>query len=99
MSSKKRGHFCKGCGRFLPNEKFSGRGHRQHLCKECKKSGRLVSPEVTSAYDRNYHQLSKSIRNCMIVYMEGESFFFFEYQGSQYVIGDELSSEIYVYRN
>jgi len=29
------GHFCKGCGRTRPNEAFSGKGHRDHLCKEC----------------------------------------------------------------
>ena len=98
MRSKKRGHFCKGCGDFLPNEKFSGRGHREHLCKECKKAGISISTESNSDYDRNFHRLSKAVRNCMIVYKEYESFFLFEYQHSRYIIGDELSSEIYVYR-
>lgn len=36
---KRRGHYCKGCGTYKPNEKFSGKDHRQHLCKECKKRG------------------------------------------------------------
>lgn len=98
MRSKKRGHFCKGCRDFLPNEKFSGRGHREHLCKECKKAGILVSTESNSDYDRKFHLLSKAIRNCMIVYLEYESFFLFEYQNSRYIIRDDLSSEIYVYR-
>jgi hypothetical protein len=95
---KKRGHFCKGCGGFLHNEKFSGRGHREHLCKECKKAGKLVSTESNSDYNRNFHLLSKAIRNCMIVYMEYESFFLFEYQNSRYIIGDDLSSDLYVYQ-
>ncbi|MDQ1002735.1 hypothetical protein QFZ28_003135 [Neobacillus niacini] len=69
MRSKERGHFCKGCVDFLPNEKFSGRGHREHLCKECKKAGKLVSTESNSHYNRNFHLLSKAIRNCMIVYL------------------------------
>lgn len=77
MRSKKRGHYCNGCGDFLPNEKFSGRGHREHLCKECKKVCILISPESTSDYDRNYNRLSKAIRNCMLVYMEYGSFFLF----------------------
>lgn len=98
MKSKKRGHYCKGCGDFLPNEKFSGKGHREHLCKECKKAGILISTELNSGNDRNFHSLSKSIRNCMIVYIEDESFFLFEYQHSRYIIGDELSSEIYVFQ-
>ncbi|MCC3359113.1 hypothetical protein [Bacillus sp. REN16] len=94
----KRGHYCKGCGDFLPNEKFSGRGHREHLCKECKKEGRLVNTELNSNYDRNLHLLSKAIRNCMIVYMEHESFFLFEYKSSRYIMGGNLNSEIYVYQ-
>ena len=36
MGKKKRqGHYCRGCGRYRANEKFSGKGHRQHLCKDC----------------------------------------------------------------
>lgn len=36
----------------------------------------------------------------MIVYMDHESYFLFEYQLSRYIIGggDELSSEMYVYQ-
>jgi ribosome-binding protein aMBF1 (putative translation factor) len=29
------GHYCRICGRTRPNEKFSGVGHRIHVCKEC----------------------------------------------------------------
>lgn len=28
-------HYCKICGRNRPNEKFSGKGHKIHVCKEC----------------------------------------------------------------
>jgi hypothetical protein len=38
-SGKRRGHFCWCCGRSRPNEKFSGSGHRIHLCKDCQKLG------------------------------------------------------------
>jgi hypothetical protein len=31
----KRGHYCRICKRHRPNEKFSGKGHRIHVCKEC----------------------------------------------------------------
>jgi len=34
---KRRGHFCKVCKSYLPNEGFSGKGHRTHVCKECQK--------------------------------------------------------------
>ena len=32
---QRRGHYCRICGRRKPNEKFSGRGHRVHVCKDC----------------------------------------------------------------
>jgi hypothetical protein len=28
-------HWCRICGRTRPNEKFSGKGHKNHICKEC----------------------------------------------------------------
>lgn len=36
---KYRGHFCWCCGRIRPNERFSGRGHARHLCRDCAKLG------------------------------------------------------------
>ena len=45
MSRKKRrkrklpGHYCWACDRRRPNEKFSGRRHAQHLCRDCAKLG------------------------------------------------------------
>lgn len=30
-------HFCWMCGRSRANERFSGRGHRDHVCRECQK--------------------------------------------------------------
>lgn len=29
------GHYCRICGRSRPNERFSGGGHKTHICKEC----------------------------------------------------------------
>lgn len=37
----KRGHYCRICGHYRANEKFSGRGHATHICKDCAK----LSPE------------------------------------------------------
>jgi len=31
------GHYCKICGKSRPNEKFSGKGHKNHICKACSK--------------------------------------------------------------
>jgi len=35
MAKKRQGHYCKICGKYKANEKFSGRGHAQHICKSC----------------------------------------------------------------
>jgi hypothetical protein len=35
MSRRRRGHFCWCCGRVRPNERFSGRNHGRHLCRDC----------------------------------------------------------------
>lgn len=32
---KKHGHYCKVCGAYKANEKFSGQGHAAHICKSC----------------------------------------------------------------
>lgn len=29
------GHYCYYCGESKPNEAFSGKGHRRHLCRAC----------------------------------------------------------------
>ena len=29
------GHCCRICGRERPNEQFSGKGHKIHVCKRC----------------------------------------------------------------
>ena len=31
------GHYCRICGRIRANEKFSGRGHRARICKDCQR--------------------------------------------------------------
>ena len=35
ISAVGMGHFCRICKRERPNERFSGRGWRTHVCKEC----------------------------------------------------------------
>ena len=31
------GHYCWVCGNIRPNEAFSGKGHKRHICKRCAK--------------------------------------------------------------
>ena len=42
MAKKHRGHYCKICGEYKSNESFSGKGHVQHICKECMKGNKKV---------------------------------------------------------
>ena len=32
---KRHGHYCRICGSIKPNEAFSGKGHKNHICKKC----------------------------------------------------------------
>lgn len=52
MSKKNRphGHYCKICGEYKANEKFSGKGHAAHICKAC---SRLSAAEKAAAMDIN----------------------------------------------
>ena len=53
MSKKKNrphGHYCKICGEYKANEKFSGKGHAAHICKSC---SRLSAAEKAAAMDMN----------------------------------------------
>lgn len=35
VNRRKQGHYCRICGEYKANEKFSGKGHAQHICKSC----------------------------------------------------------------
>ena len=53
MSKKKKrphGHYCKICGEYKANEKFSGKGHAANICKAC---SRLSVAEKAAAMDMN----------------------------------------------
>lgn len=53
MSKKKNrphGHYCKICGEYKANEKFSGKGHAAHICKAC---SHLSAAEKAAAMDMN----------------------------------------------
>ncbi len=53
MAKKKSshsGHYCKICGEYKANEKFSGRGHATHICKAC---SRLSAAEKAEAMTIN----------------------------------------------
>jgi len=40
------GRWCRICGRIRPNEKFSGKGHKNHICKDCAKKPKDEIEEI-----------------------------------------------------
>ena len=46
MKKKRSGHYCRICGKTRPNEKFSGKGHRNHICKECARKPKSEINEI-----------------------------------------------------
>ena len=49
---KRRDHYCWCCDRVRPNERFSGKGHARHRCRDCAKN---------SAADLAYRQGVRNI--------------------------------------
>ncbi|MEA1944538.1 MAG: hypothetical protein U9N07_04285 [Euryarchaeota archaeon] len=79
MAKKKRyrGHFCKVCGKILPNEKFSGKGHAAHICKKCARKSKAQQSEeiaITRIYHvLSYHNLSRDNRRMLENYTHSRS--------------------------
>ena len=59
------GHYCRICGRSRPNEQFSGRGHRIHVCKKCQRIPRAERDRVERFEELHgfLHQSVISARN------------------------------------
>lgn len=43
---KQQGHYCRICGEYKANEKFSGKGHAHHICKECQSLPKEVQMDM-----------------------------------------------------
>jgi len=46
MNKRYKGHYCRICGAIKPNEQFSGKGHRNHICKECSRKPKAEINEI-----------------------------------------------------
>lgn len=47
MAKKKhQGHYCRICGDYKANEKFTGKGHARHICKECQSLPKDVQADM-----------------------------------------------------
>ena len=53
------GHWCRICDKILPHEKFSGKGHKNQICKKC---DRLPKEKLEEIDQKNeiYGYLSQS---------------------------------------
>lgn len=43
---KQQGHYCRICGEYKANEKFSGKGHTHHICKQCQSLPKDVQADM-----------------------------------------------------
>tara|TARA_Y100000588_G_C14119886_1_gene866825 strand:- start:722 stop:1123 length:402 start_codon:yes stop_codon:yes gene_type:complete len=71
---KSRGHYCKICGKSKANENFSGKGHRNHKCKDCAKISpekRLELMHIGTIYGLSY---SKKDRRQLHMFIHGAKY-------------------------
>jgi hypothetical protein len=53
---REHGYFCWCCGQTKANERFSGRGHTRHLCKDCSRLGK-----AELAYKQTIRNMTKML--------------------------------------
>lgn len=85
---KKRGHYCWGCDSYKSNECFSGKGHRNHLCKKCKTQGVKSRPKkevFIQAEKREPNPFMKYIKVKYIISIDFDSYIVFGSGGALYV--------------
>jgi len=65
-SNRPHGHYCKICGEYKANEKFSGKGYAAHICKSCSKLSAAEKAEamtINRLMDLPMGRLSASDKN------------------------------------
>jgi hypothetical protein len=72
MKNKSPSHSCRICGRARPNEKFTGKGHRNHICKECARKPKTVidgidQKEEIFGYLKQSHISQKNVNRLMLL--------------------------------
>jgi hypothetical protein len=82
------------------NEKFSGKGHRQHICKDCKREGR--TGQITNQSDPIVKRGSKFNRKMvkikLIVQTDLASYLFFEYKGEKYGMNTDFDDNSIIFK-
>ena len=67
--ASKKEWYCKICGKFRANEKFSGKGHSLHICKDCQRKiqeeqhtkRQVIKTEKAKTYERLIPQVESLI--------------------------------------
>ncbi|MTH54257.1 hypothetical protein GKZ89_12670 [Bacillus mangrovi] len=84
------GHYCWICMEDKPNEKFSGKGRRQHICKSCRKMGPDFINELKESQRRAQHYENKVKSGC-IYQIDKTEFYLFTYNDQTYAaMGEHL---------
>jgi len=70
-------HYCRHCERYLANERFTGRGHHQHLCKECSRrpKGEIKKADQLreiAGFLRQSHISSKNCERLIVLTESGD---------------------------
>ena len=65
---KQQGHYCKICGEIKANEKFSGKGHKIHICKTCQSLSKQEKEDMSCCQD-----IAKEILDEKIYHLDGVS--------------------------
>ena len=64
------GHYCWVCESIRPNEAFSGKGHKQHICKKCAKKPREERERVKSLQNIHGFLSHRNISGKNIAYLK-----------------------------
>jgi len=51
------GHYCYICGRTRSNEKFSGKGHKKHICKDCSRKPKAIQEKMIKELENERFEL------------------------------------------
>lgn len=69
-------HYCRICGAYKPNEQFSGRGHRTHVCKKCARLPKFEreaieqQAEIANFMDQSHISKKNVARLCVLTASE-----------------------------
>ena len=90
------GHYCRICGRTRANEKFSGKGHKNHVCKDCSgKSSKKANKNSLNEYAFDSQNIVASNEvpiESEYVYFEDN--WFFEIDFAKQNVNDENDEEL-----